>query len=333
MDLVEPGARRRRPGPRAVLAVAALLAAVGVPLAVPSASPALAQVAPAAATATVRVMPLGDSLTGGPGCWRAPLWTRLQATGYTGIDFVGTLPGGGCGVGVWDGDNEGHGGYQAYTIAHQDMLPAWLAAARPDVVMMTLGTNDVWNHRTVTEITDSFTVLLAQMRAANPRTVLLVAQIPPMTPGSCDYCLSLSTALNATIPGWAAAASTAASPVSVVDLATGWTPATDTTDGVHQTDAGNAKFAERWYAALTAVLDGRPVTPSPSSTSPSTTPGTTSPRPTTTTPTTTGPTTTTPSTTTPSTTRTRTCKNPKKCTPRPQSPTRSCKNPRKCTAS
>ena len=32
---------------------------------------------PAAATAVakVKVMPLGDSITGSPGCWRAKLWT------------------------------------------------------------------------------------------------------------------------------------------------------------------------------------------------------------------------------------------------------------------
>src|SRR4051794_2628057 len=31
-----------------------------------------------AATSTVRIMPLGDSITAGPGCWRAMLWNKLQ---------------------------------------------------------------------------------------------------------------------------------------------------------------------------------------------------------------------------------------------------------------
>ena len=51
----------------------------------------------AAAAAPVRVMPLGDSITGSPGCWRAVLWNRLQSTGYTNVDFVGTLGPQGCG--------------------------------------------------------------------------------------------------------------------------------------------------------------------------------------------------------------------------------------------
>ena len=43
-----------------------------------------------AASSPVRIMPLGDSITGGPGCWRAVLWDNLQSAGYTNIDFVGT---------------------------------------------------------------------------------------------------------------------------------------------------------------------------------------------------------------------------------------------------
>ncbi len=42
-------------------------------------------------------MPLGDSITGNPGCWRALLWNRLQTNGFTNIDFVGTQPPPGCG--------------------------------------------------------------------------------------------------------------------------------------------------------------------------------------------------------------------------------------------
>ena len=80
---------------------------------------------PASAATPVRIMPLGDSITGSPGCWRALLWNRLQSTGYTNIDFVGTLPPQGCGV-AHDGDNEGHGGFLATNIANQNQLPGWL---------------------------------------------------------------------------------------------------------------------------------------------------------------------------------------------------------------
>ncbi|HEX4816455.1 MAG TPA: hypothetical protein VFV66_27255 [Nonomuraea sp.] len=77
--------------------------------------------APAGAAA-VRIMPLGDSITGSPDCWRALLWNRLQSSGHTDVDFVGTLPPQGCSV-PYDGDNEGHGGFLATNVAGQNQLP------------------------------------------------------------------------------------------------------------------------------------------------------------------------------------------------------------------
>src|ERR1700732_1084456 len=92
---------------------------------------ALAVLAPAppgiAASAPVKIMPLGDSITGSPGCWRALLWNMLQNAGYTNIHFVGTLPPQGCGI-PYDGNNEGHGGILATGIVSQNLLPGWLAA-------------------------------------------------------------------------------------------------------------------------------------------------------------------------------------------------------------
>ena len=42
--------------------------------------------APTQAAGPVRIMPLGDSITGSPGCWRALLWNQLQAAGFTDKD-------------------------------------------------------------------------------------------------------------------------------------------------------------------------------------------------------------------------------------------------------
>jgi len=202
----------------------------------------------------VRVMPLGDSITGSPGCWRALLWQQLQQAGHTEVDFVGTLPAQGCGF-TYDGENEGHGGYLATNIANQNLLPAWLAATDPDVVMMHLGTNDVWSNLSPATILASFTTMVEQMRAANPAMKILVAQILPMNPSNCADCGQRVVAFNAAIPAWAAATSTAASPVTVVDQWTGFDTATDTGDGVHPDDSGNQKIADRWYPALTAALE------------------------------------------------------------------------------
>jgi lysophospholipase L1-like esterase len=208
---------------------------------------------PQQADAQTRIMPLGDSITGSPGCWRALLWNQLQNTGFTNIDFVGTLPPQGCGV-PYDGDNEGHGGFLATNVANQNLLPGWLSATRPDIVIMHFGTNDVWSAFTPAQILAAFSTLVDQMRASNPNMKILVAQIIPVAPPSCADCPQRTIAFNAAIPAWAESKSTAASPIVVVDQWTGFNPATDTNDGVHPNDAGIVKIANKWYPALTQLL-------------------------------------------------------------------------------
>lgn len=242
----------------------ALLAALAATLAITAVSPA----APASsAPAPVRIMPLGDSITAGPGCWRALLWNQLQSAGHTNIDFVGsTSDGGSCNYGFsYDADHEGHGGFSAVGIADNNQLPPWLNAARPDVVVMHLGTNDLWGGwQSMDTIMAAFTKLVAQMRANNPNMKIVVAQIIPHH--GCGTCPADTITLNNRIPGWAAGLSTGQSPIVVVDQWTGFNAATDTGDGVHPNDSGFRKMANRFYPALAQVLGGiapptPPVTP------------------------------------------------------------------------
>src|SRR5574341_1010137 len=217
---------------------------------------------PAAPTqaAAIKIMALGDSITGSPGCWRALLWNRLQNSGYTNIDFVGTLPPPGCGI-PYDGDNEGHGGILATDIANQDHLPPWLAATNPDIVMMHLGTNDLFSATNTSEmVLAAYSKMVGQMRANNPNMQILVAQIIPMYTATtgCADCYQRVINLNAAIPGWAAGLSTSQSPIIVVDQWTGFDTATDTGDGLHPNDAGNQKISGRWYPALSALLGAGP---------------------------------------------------------------------------
>ncbi|GHJ44514.1 hypothetical protein Cs7R123_18560 [Catellatospora sp. TT07R-123] len=218
--------------------------------------------APAAAAA-VRIMPLGDSITGSPGCWRALLWNRLQSAGYTNIDFVGTLGPQGCGV-AYDGDNEGHGGYLVTNVADQNQLVPWLAATLPDIVIMHFATNDVWSNRAPSVILAAYSKLVDQMRASNPNMKILVAKIIPVNPPSCPECAQRTIDLNNAVPAWAAGKTTAQSPITVVDQWTGFNTATDTGDGVHPNAAGDQKMSDKWFPALVSALGGTTPSPSPS---------------------------------------------------------------------
>jgi lysophospholipase L1-like esterase len=136
-------------------------------------------------------------------------------------------------------------------------LPPWLAANTPDIVLMHLGTNDMWGGYIplATKLT-AFTKLVGQMRAANPAMKIIVAQIIPMSAAACATCPADVAALNNALPGWAAGLSTAASPVVLADLWTGYDAVADNADGVHPNDAGYQKMADAWYPVLARVLGG-----------------------------------------------------------------------------
>ncbi|EPE34272.1 SGNH hydrolase [Glarea lozoyensis ATCC 20868] len=202
---------------------------------------------------TVRINALGDSITGSPGCWRAILWQKLQAAGVKNTDFVGTLSGQGCGF-SYDGENDGHGGFLATGIVRDNQLPGWLSQSKPDIVMLELGTNDVWSNIAPATIIAAFDTLVNQMRAQKSTMRVLVAQITPMNPSSCSDCGQRVIAFNAAIRAWAPNKSTAASPITVVDCWTGINTTSDTIDRVHPNSSGNTKLANCWYEPLKAAI-------------------------------------------------------------------------------
>jgi len=219
--------------------------------------------------AAVKIMALGDSITGSPGCWRALLWNRLIANGYTDFQPVGTLSPAGCANDIPNDYHEGHGGFLATGIANNDQLPPWLAATNPDIVMMHLGTNDSFSAtNTVSIILAAYTKMVGQMRANNPNMKILVAQIIPLysPTGQCPDCWQRVVDLNAAIPAWAAGLTTAQSPIIVVDVWTGFDTTTDTGDGIHPNDLGIQKMSDSWYPAVASVLSGIIPTAGPTST-------------------------------------------------------------------
>lgn len=203
----------------------------------------------------VRIMPLGDSITGSPGCWRGGLWQQVTDAGYD-VDFVGSQYAG-CAPAGADLDHEGHGGALVTEVVASGQARAWLEQNTPDVVLMHFGTNDVWSNVPPDRILDAYTSIVTDLRDLNPDATILVAQIIPLEPDAsfgCTDCPRRAMDLNAEIPAWAASLSTDRSPIVVVDQWTGFDAATDAYDGVHPNEAGNVKIAARWFEALDDAL-------------------------------------------------------------------------------
>ncbi len=203
----------------------------------------------------VSIMPMGDSITGSPGCWRGNLWQLLVDAGHD-VDFVGSQYQG-CSPTGSDPDHEGHGGYRVTSSVANGDSRRWLEQNTPEALLLHFGTNDVWSNIPPAKILDAYTSVVTDLRNLNPDATIMVAQIIPLEPDEsfgCPDCGQRAVDLNSQIPGWAAGLSTARSPIVVVDQWTGFDPATDAYDGVHPNDSGNVKIAANWFAALDRIL-------------------------------------------------------------------------------
>jgi hypothetical protein len=203
-----------------------------------------------------RIMPLGDSITENT-CYTQLLWQKLRATGHSNFDFVGSVKNTeDCGIANADMDCEGHSGYMVSSLAipgsQREELFEWCKAGRADIVLMHLGTNDILNNIDLDSIINANSSVVDALRSVNSSVVVLVAQIIPLERSGCIDCDARAQALNALIPSWANSKSRADSPVYVIDLHTGFSTATDTTDGVHPNLAGAQKMVDGWYNALVA---------------------------------------------------------------------------------
>ena len=210
--------------------------------------------APCLGVAQVRIMSMGNSITQGDtkhNTYRRPLWQKLQAGGYN-IDFVGSLSTNNGGPNPnpdFDVDHEGHWGLRADELVVN--ARNWATIAQPNMVLLHAGSNDIDQGQTIASTRDDVSKLIDELRLGQPTVTVLLAQLLPTTNlnNNNNY-----ITFNALLPALAQQKSTAQSQVIIVDQYTGFSAATETTDGVHPNAAGEEKMATRWYAALQALL-------------------------------------------------------------------------------
>lgn len=199
-----------------------------------------------------RIMPLGDSITQGNvqfNSYRPTLWRMLNQAGYQ-VDFVGSLRrhhGGDPRETDYDPDHEGHWGWAIDRVLPE--LPGWLAEAKPDVILLHLGTNDALRRHPDEETVQEWLAVLRLIHAQNPQICVLAARLIPAVGEE-----ALIERLNGAFEkAWAE------QPIPDLDLRwvdqfSGFDPNVDTWDGLHPNQQGERKLAERWFAALREVL-------------------------------------------------------------------------------
>jgi hypothetical protein len=195
----------------------------------------------------VKIMVLGSSnelIT----CWRALLWQKLETANIKNFDFVGSVTSGpdNCGVTGYDKDLQAESGIIISNLSASDFA-GWFNAHPPQVILMHFGGADLLMDMPIDGVIKGYSLALAQARLVNPAVRLLIAQ---HTPEGKDTVVTL----NADIVTWAMQNTTAASPITVVDLYTGLDPVNDFSDGVHLNLSGSEKVASRWFTALQPIL-------------------------------------------------------------------------------
>lgn len=209
---------------------------------------------------SVRILPLGDSITQADknhDSYRRSLWHMLRNAGYE-IDYVGSLTTnhkGGPPSPDFDLDHEGHWGWRADEIingrATQSKLSKWLKDYTPDIVLIHLGTNDVFQGQSVSSTVDELEQIISILRRDNPKVKVLIAKLIPVTDQKVNNRIN---AFNDEIPRIALENDSPESRIIVVDLNNNFDAHSDTYDGVHPNSKGEQKMAEKWLDSLQPLM-------------------------------------------------------------------------------
>ncbi|KAJ7235657.1 lipolytic enzyme [Mycena rebaudengoi] len=189
----------------------------------------------------MRLLPLGDSITWGftssdGNGYRAVLHNLLQ-TGNT-LDFIGSFKSGT----MTDNDNEGHIGATVQQIAQASTSTAALPA-RPNVVLLMAGTNDILNGFPAGAPAQLAT-LIDSIFTTCPDAALIVATLTPLTTGQQAQVVTYNQAVTQLVNTRKAAGKH----ILLADMSS--VLASDLIDGIHPTDAGYVKMANAWFPVV-----------------------------------------------------------------------------------
>ena len=204
---------------------------------------------------TWKIMPLGDSITeasGSRNSYRRPLWQLLRDSSFD-VDFVGSRSGNRDGEVPdpdFDTDHEGHWGWKADRFLNNENIATWSRAYQPDVVLIHLGTNDIFGGQSVSSTIAEIGTIIDILREANPGVVVLVAKIIPTS----DTSRPSLDPFNEAVPGLVASKDRPESPVRLVDQNSGFDAVVDTYDGVHPDLSGENKMAQKWFEVLRELI-------------------------------------------------------------------------------
>ncbi|WP_158621421.1 cellulase family glycosylhydrolase [Corallococcus aberystwythensis] len=209
----------------------------------------------------MRIMPLGDSLTGEPRAWRDPAYTQLTTAGFKGGDwiFVGAACDAYTGM---PNEYHYHQGMSGWTM--QGVLAKvddWLTGSPADLVVLHIGANNIFSYQSQTsaELTSDWFDLVDKILAHSSNVRLLactwgaVSSLvnPPNGFDRAETVVEVNNLIKAQIVGHTHYGTR-------LHLVEHIYTADDTRDGVHLSDEGYVKMAK---PITTKLMDLYPPAP------------------------------------------------------------------------
>ena len=202
---------------------------------------------------TVKIMPLGDSLTVGyPGLdgYRKGLYQDLTSSTFD-VNFVGSQNNGTS----LDKDNEGHLSYQANEI--RDNVIGWLDSNPADIVLLHIGTNDIQNGQNAAAVVAEVASILDNIdlweSIQGQSVTVILARI--ILRGDSASLNATTKSFDDMLQTMAQARIASGDQIIVVDMENALNyPADLASDGIHPTPLGYEKIADVWYNALVKIL-------------------------------------------------------------------------------
>jgi len=211
------------------------------------------------AYAALKILPLGDSITHGytsRGGYRYPLEKLMKARGVS-IDFVGSEKSKKDSFfDATDVDHEGHLGWRIDQISAK--VPEWIRNHNPDIVLLLIGTNDVYQKFDVTGAPQRLRNLVRQILTIDPQVRVIVGSLFPAK-HSMIQDPNVNRQIEQDLDYFNREIKSQFTEISprfrLVDLNDRMNAMTMTVDGVHPTKSAYEEIARRWFSALIRLLD------------------------------------------------------------------------------
>jgi lysophospholipase L1-like esterase len=200
-------------------------------------------------------MPLGNSITAGAGSthgggYRLPLFEMMAGDPDFGpFNFVGQFE---AGFGLPDKNHEGHAGFLSTQLNVED----YLARNPADIVLLEIGTNDLYANRNTDAIAASIGDLLDRIHVTAPNATILLGTVLPTIDDAKNV---EASKLNLLLPDIVSSRFSRDFKVYLVDhyrrfvSNSNW-QAAYMSDNLHPSDRGYEVMAEEWYAVLRRTI-------------------------------------------------------------------------------